>query len=652
MQCSEFWPSQRPFKSFKHPSGLSVVDQRSVTMKGLFFGARRAVAYPSDPMIRPSICTQAPMRPKGSLTSKMASLDFLPAATYEAQSPVQVPRRRRSLNTIMEDDEESMRGSDDREDDRGRRGSPSEKAPNWSDWRSPLSDHFPTPRGNHFMIAPLMPASPSSPADSEYSQTSSGPWTRDSVGTQATDFDDLYDVSSDEDDSYKKRQARSSIVREASIRKSTAATRQRNSLPSLIIPESNEQWKAMAALKKLASPVPPTPPPKVPMSPAVFQYLAEQSALAVPSSSAPPSLDGSLTSEQMALMSAPATPNTGNEEDGEVDQWGGVQLQPAAMATLQALSGDDLYDIPEQVIELPIRSPTTEMQQSPPPINTNIRRNNSVVLSPEQQQSMSSLTAIEIPSPGGFFASLSNVSRHTWHIMPNSDNPPSSATAEHFYKTPWMSEPIERIVEVTESMSDGCPTARPILLKTDSEETIRGLDSPVEEIVATEIIQDYDVTYVRKLNEDSLEHFDRTQLWLTAQTSYLSALINPTEARDDEVAIQRRDSQVVRGTKATDSDSETTPKKKTVRFSEVPSAALGVSIVVGRPLPQLTRLESAYFRSFRTFIAVSRYRDTFVHRTPRFEALQIQRTNFPEAYRNQLLGKFQLSVVPMSAKKR
>ncbi|OBT57866.1 hypothetical protein VE04_02207, partial [Pseudogymnoascus sp. 24MN13] len=586
----------------------------------------------------------------------MASLDFLTAATYEAPSPVQAPRRRRSLNTIMEDDEESMRGGDDREDDRGRRGSLSPKAPSWSDWRSPLSDHFPTPRGNHFMIAPLMPASPSSPADSEYSQTSSGPWTRDSVGTQATDFDDLYDVSSDEEDSYKARQARSSIVRETSSRKSTASPRQRNSLPSLIIPQSNEQWKAMAAFKKLASPVPPTPPPKVPMSPAVFQYLAEQSALAVPSSSAPPSLDGSLTSEQMALMSAPPTPNTGNEESDDVDQWGGVQLQPAAMATLQAFALDDMYDIPEQVIELPIRSPTTEMQQSPPPINTSIHRNNSVVLSPEQQQSMNSLTAIEIPSPGGFFASLSNVSRHTWHIMPSSLNneaPPSSATAEHFYKTPWMSEPIERIVEETESMSDGCPTARPILLKTDSEETIKGLDSPIEEIIATEIISDYDVTYVRKLNEDSLEHFDRTQLWLTAQTSYLSALINPTEARDDEVAIQRRDSQIVRGGKATvDSDSETASKKKTVRFSEVPTSVLGVSIVVGRPLPQLTRLESAYFRSFRTFVAMSRYRDTFVHRTPRFEALQIQRTNFPEAYRNQLLGKFQLSVVPMSAKKR
>lgn len=515
-----------------------------------------------------------------------------------------------------------------------------------------------------------MPASPSSStAGSDYSQTSSGPWTRDSIGTQATDFDDLYDVSSDEEDSYRSRQGRSALARGGSTRKTTASTRSstgfnanRSSLPTLVIPQANDQWKTMAAFKLLASPVPPTPPPKVPMSPAVFKFLSEQSALEVPSSSAPPSLDGSLSSEQMALMSAPPTPNMGNDEVDESDQWGGVQLQPAAMATLQALAGEDVYDSqPEQVIELPHGSLITEMQQSPPPINTNIHRNNSVILSPEQQQSMNSLTAIEIPSPGGFFASLSNASRHTWHIMPNAednDAPPSSTTAEHFYKTPWMSEPVERVVVVNDSMSDGCPTARPILLKSDSDETITAAkpSEAAEEVVATEIIADYDATYVRKLTQESLEHFDRTRLWLTAQTSYLSALINPTEARDDEVAIQRRDSQVVTRSaqlaKFASETDEPMPKKKAVRFSEVPSATLGVSVVVGRPLPQLTRLESAYYRAFRSFISQSRYRDTFVHRVPRFEALQIQRINFPKAYHNQLLGKYQLSVVPMSAKKR
>lgn len=400
------------------------------------------------------------------------------------------------------------------------------------------------------------------------------------------------------------------------------------------------------------------------MSPAVRLYFDTQSAIEPPSCSAPPSLDGSLTSEQLALMTAPPTPDMGNDENNDGDQWGGVHLQPGAMATLRALSRQEMYEESEQVIEIPPPSPTIEMQQSPPPINTDIRRINSCVLSPEQKRSMDCLTALEIPSPGGFFGSLSNVSRHTWHMVPygqESDQPPSSTTAEHFYKTPWTTEPIERIVEVPESMSDGCPTARPVLLKNDSEETVKGsVVEPAdveEEIIATEIIPDYDSSYVRKLTDEAVEHFDRTHLWLAAQTSYLEALINPVEARDDERALQRRQTIVSRsGTlikKREDSegsDVEDMPKKKTVRFSEVPSN--GMSIVVGCPLPRPTKEENAYYRAFRTLVAASRYRDTFVHRVPRFEAMQIQRTNFPEAYRNMLLGKFQLSVVPMSAKKR
>ena len=225
----------------------------------------------------------------------MASLDFLPQTTYRAPSPVQVTRHRQ-LNTIMEDDEESPKRGGFEEESRGRRRSPSPKAPNWADWRSPLSDHFPTPRGNHFMSAPIMPDSPvSSVGASEFSRNSSG-WTRDSVGTQATDFDDLYDVSSDEED-YKNRGRRTSLVRTSSARKSTMSNRSstnsigfnanRSSLPSLVIPSQDQEWAAMSAFKKLHSPVPPTPPPKVPMSPAVRLYMDTQSAIEPPSCSAP-----------------------------------------------------------------------------------------------------------------------------------------------------------------------------------------------------------------------------------------------------------------------------------------------------------------------------------------------------------------------------
>ncbi len=596
---------------------------------------------------------------------------------------MQVTRPRdRQLNTIMEDDEDASMRNDGGEEEgtTGRRRSPSPLAPGWADWRSPLSDHFPTPRGNHFMSAPIIPDSPVSSVDeSEYSGQSSG-WTRDSIGTHATEFDDLYDVSSDEDTKYN-RGRRASLVRTSSARKPTIVSRMstgllgfkanRNSLPALVIPSADHQWDTMSGFKKLLSPVPPTPPPKVPMSPAVRSYVEAQSAIAAPSLSAAPSLDGSLMSEQLVLLTTPPTPDMGNDDipdDG--DHWGGVHLAPGAMATLRALSHEDEYEEeqPTQIIELPPTDPVVEMQQSPPPINTDIRRVNSCVLSPEGKRNMEHLTALEIPSPGGFFSSLSNTSRHTWHIVPygpEADAPPSSTTAEHFYKTPWTAEPsqsIERILEIHESMSDGCPTARPVLLKNDSEETIKGsIDSTTtatavdDEIVATEIIPEYDGNYVRELENESLEHFDRTHLWLSAQTSYLEALINPTESHSDETALQRRGTIVSRSnTLKRTEEEEDTPRKKTVRFSEVPASTLspGMSIVTACPLPKLIREESAYHRAFRTLLAASRYRDVFVHRLPRFEAIQISRTNFPVQYRNMLLGKFQLSVQPCSAKKR
>ncbi|PMD56417.1 uncharacterized protein K444DRAFT_535454 [Hyaloscypha bicolor E] len=605
----------------------------------------------------------------------MGSIDLLPATTYSPPPPEQACRRRRSLNTIMEDDEESARGStlDVR---RGRERSPKLQLANWL---SPLSEHFPTPRGNHFMSAPIPQSETSSEDESVSPTASSAPWTRDSYTTDATEFDDLYDVSSDEDSRRK-----NSIRRNGSARRANKSNRSsddsgegratRNALPALLIPSGGDPWPGVAAFKLMTSPssVPPTPPPKVPMSPAIFSYLQSQE---VPSCSAPPSLDGSLSSDQMAALSAPPTPNIGNdEEDG--DHWGGgVQLQPAAMATLQALSGgDDLFEQQtEQVIELthvsPETSPVHEMQQRPPPLTTNIHRNNSVVLSPEQQRCMIGLTRLEIPSPGGFFSALSPGARHTWHLVactPESAKCPSSTTAEHFYKTPWSSnEPVERILEVpdmSETMSDGLPTARPNLSQLHPEMTIRpelrhessdktmtGIKSPKlfegENVIPDEILTDNTPNYTEKLNDGAVVNLDRTWMWLAAQSSYLAELINPTEDRDDEVALLQRAASTKSQKEAIETESA---PRKTVRFSEVVSTSTNIAC----PLPKFDRQESAYLRAFKAYIARSRYRDTFVHRIPRFEAVQSLRVNFSDAHRAQLLSKYQLSVVPLSAKRR
>lgn len=559
----------------------------------------------------------------------------------------------------MEEDEQSK--APFQEEQRGRSGGSAQMA----NWLSPLSDHFPTPRGNHFMSAPI-PQTDNEDSDDE-SLSRSVPWTRDSYSTQATDFDDIYDASSDED-----TKRRSAITRRKSTRNSTTRTlsnassrASRHALPALSIPGGGDPWPGVEAFKLLTSPVPPTPPPKVPMSPAMFSYLQFQD---VPSSSAPPSLDGSLTSEQMAQMSAPPTPDLGNSDD-EGDHWGtGVQLAPAAMATLEALSRgnsqDDFYEHHgEQVIELPEMtthmSPIREMQQSLPPLITQIHRNNSLVLSPEQQQSMNSLTRLEIPSPGGFFSALSKGARHTWHMVPctpESAIPPSSTTAEHFYKTPWNSAPVEQIVEVPETAeSEGMPTARPSLAqlnalnrpelaREDSDETIVPAASPVEEeIVPDEML--FPATYDEQLNEVALANFNRTSMWLQAQGSYLAEVLNPPEERDDEAALLKRASSV-----KIIQESDVAPRR-TVRFSEI-IVADNITQAIAMPLPKVARLESAYYRAFVDFMARSRDHDAYVHRIPRFEGMQAQRVSFAPTHRAQLLGKYQLSVVPMSAKKR
>ncbi|CAG8984199.1 hypothetical protein HYALB_00004182 [Hymenoscyphus albidus] len=583
----------------------------------------------------------------------MATLDLLPAITYSPPSSAQARKTNKTLNTIMEDDEESRKSMLMES-----RRSQGYKASQTAQWLSPLSD-FPTPRGNHFMSAHIPESTDASDSESSISPTpSSAPWTRTSFTTDATDFDDLYDVSSDEDSRRK-----SSVRRRSAIRQNTRANRSsvdsitsktsRNSLPLLAIPSQGDPWPGVEAFKKLTSPIPPTPPPKVPMSPALFSYLQSQE---VPSSSAPPSLDGSLSSDQLAAMSVPPTPELGSVNGDDEDQWGnGVQLQPEAMATLQALSGDQYEQHqPEQVIELArsATAPIREMQQTLPPLTTNIHRNNSVVLSPEGQRSLASLTKLEIPSPGGFFSTLSHSARHTWHLVPctpESAAPPSSTTAEHFYKTPWSSSaPVEQILEVSETsdcMSEGLSTARPILPQQRSDETVKTAVPIIEE----EIVADEMISKPLKLEEIPVENIDRTGMWLAAQSSYLAELINPTEKRDDEAALLQRNVSIKSQREAAVEvlDEAPSPPRKTVRFSEIP-----ISTVIACPLPKADQQESAYYRAFQGFVTRSRYGDTFTHRIPRFEAMQAQRVVFPASHRAQLLGKYQLSVVPSSPKRR
>ncbi|KAI0409063.1 methyltransferase domain-containing protein [Xylaria palmicola] len=574
-------------------------------------------------------------------------------------------------------------------------------------WLSPHSDHFPTPRGFHYMSAPILPESPSTGSFGETSSPSesSNPWNRASVSTDVTEFDDIYDVSDDEE--YRQKMTRTSSQGRRDNSRATPAKHSRTDsssshreLPPLVIPTHQDadtnSWSGRPQRRKLISPIPPTPPAKVEMSPAVISFLQSQQAQVLPTISAPPSLDGSLTSDQMAAMSAPATPIMESDHEIPLGSWSGVQLQPAALETLQALSGSEESDEeyqPEQLIEFPDgRAP--EMTQPTRQLFTGVSRLPLRLATEQQHQPLNGLARLEIPSPGGFFSGLSSRARHTWHmplVTPEEIAPPTSTTAEQFYRCPWLeavpsaparldsplppsSAIVERVLEIRGTMSDGVPTARPRVTEQvvearnilpeepltalrvkqtspDSSPTAESV-SPYDDLVATEIVTVYDPEYAKKQQAVALSNLGRTELWLRAQKVYLQGVLVDEEAQPDSVSAKKAmETQTEEDAKDTEADihvSPVTQKKKAVRFSEV---AVKTDVPCSLP-PKFAHKESAYYRAFQDYIIRSRKQDTYVHRLPRFEALQAQRVSLREAHRNQLLGKYQLSVVPQSAKKR
>jgi SAM-dependent methyltransferase len=573
-------------------------------------------------------------------------------------------------------------------------------------WLSPMSDHFPTPRGQHFLAAPVFTTTSScASSDNEHeadldndnddasSQASSSnpslQWNntnnRDSIMTDVTEFDDLYDVSDDEI-TRKQRLRASGIGRQRSSkslrRTSRASMERRRSLAPLVIPEE----ATVAAAKKLTSPIPPTPPSAVLMSPSIKSFMELRQSQDIPRVSAPPSLDGSIGSEEMAQMSAPPTPLIG-ARDNEDEEWSGVHLQPGALETLQALSGSDseYEDEPTQVIEVP--QEMTQSRQRLPRLVTG----GGVTRAPSNRQSLADLTRLDIPSPGGFFSDLSSASRRTWNnSQPDEANPPTSTTAENFYKVPWgrstdrippppprplhlddlPSAIVERVIEFpVNEYSGDLPTAirveeTPVPITARRvPPTPKHANAPASEVVVeepsspvdvNEIIAEYDAEYITKQEENAISHINRTQMWLAAQRSYLQGVVGFSEENESSEESEHEsetEEKVEVPSAATSPEIEqgqTEPKKKAVRFSEV---------VVKKDIPcnlpsKLVRQESSYYRAFTDYTVRACASDVFIHRQPRFEALQAQRVCLRDAHRNQLLGKFQLSVVPQSAKKR
>lgn len=246
----------------------------------------------------------------------------------------------------------------------------------------------------------------------------------------------------------------------------------------------------------------------------------------------------------------------------------------------------------------------------------------------------------------------------------------------------YSSSPVEQVVEVLGTIKEEdvltavrvkspitAIKAPPAALDTIPEQVMSPV-SPKDEGAVTEILAGYDPEYPQKQHEIATSHIDRTELWLRAQFAYLRGVgFEPAEPGAD-VDPKKATMKTAEEAEAADEDVERAPtpppkdgeqpkpvaplvRKKTVRFSS--QLTIGPSSEPNVPcdLPsKLLKQESTYYRAFQSITVKSTRTDVFVHRIPRFEALQAQRVSLREQHRAQLLGKYQLSVVPQSAKRR
>ncbi|KAJ8109056.1 hypothetical protein OPT61_g7733 [Boeremia exigua] len=479
---------------------------------------------------------------------------------------------------------------------------------------SPRSDDdFPTPKARLFDItpqpSPRFPFPPNSLARPRI----------DRVSRDDSDFDSLYDVTDDESEV--------PLHASASV-KNTSGPNRRVRFPSLIIP-SPTAWPTIEKLKSATSAVPMTPSTLLTPSRHVLMMINSHN-LQVPEHSAAPSLDGSLTSEELDRLSCPATPDTRSRRDSfsTDSSWAPVQLDFQAMHTLQHLGESvDEEEEEEDDQETPPAAPRAEMEMQ------QISRPSLGLLIPSIEHQSSSdddtpISAISVPSPGGFFSSLRSDARSTWSIPTRQASFPNTSTAEKFYDLPWEKQ-----------MPDPMP-ALPQRRLTLSGDTLDGLDevvparpavfSPVEdnvevkEIKPSEIVFQYNENYNAELQKLSSANLEMTGRWLEEQDELAIALRSMGNMSSPSLSS---------GTHSRGNSLDKPVLKKSVTFAADP---------VTTEEEEPNKIQT-YVQGLEYIRSRCEKKDTFIHRQTRAEALHLQRRCNPAAHRDQLMGKFELN---------
>ncbi|KAK5131752.1 hypothetical protein LTR08_000583 [Meristemomyces frigidus] len=555
---------------------------------------------------------------------------MLPALTFSAAAPA-----RRSLRNTMIEDKPQI----------SVRRAPPQMLLERPNITSPMSDDFPTPRANTSYVP--VQAVPESPASSDTQSDHESLWSKRS---SSSEFDEMYDVSDSDSEELP-------LKLSASVKRRVGSNG-RARYPSIVIP-SPSQWPT---IEKLQSTTALSPPIQMVLSPRVLRQMQHRS-LCVPSSSGAPSLDGSQTSEELAISSCPSTPDLSQQGDGDNVWEAPMQLAPSAFSLLQTINAQNEHEQLETVLEVPeeIVGEMKEMVESPPLTGRflGLGLNTKSIKPANDEDADDELSALSVPSPGGFFASLDSSVRKTWS---GAEPTPTTSTATSFYSVPFRSS-SQRLSELPTSTATSFynvpwatrpenPIEHSVSLKSPQSErdpiTARKVVMSPTDIV--EEVEEIDATYGDAILHSATVNIDRTQLWLSAQTDYMKAVCEDDEVvdnfKDVEDAVPKTPEQ------ASPASANSSPNsKKSVRFAD--AVAQTTPVPCGTPSKRISPIhDGTFWDGWRHTKRSQRARDVFQHRQARAEAEHVRRTSCSKQHVEQLQGKYEITSADRPAQSR
>ncbi|KAK3077304.1 hypothetical protein LTS18_010624, partial [Coniosporium uncinatum] len=338
------------------------------------------------------------------------------------------------------------------------------------------------------------------------------------------------------------------------------------------------------------------------------------------------------------------------------------------------------------------------------------------VLTPVDVDECEPISALSVPSPGGFFASLSSSSRHTWTASPIEPTP-STSTALEFYGVPWRKPNVRErspprmkpsIMQRTQSLLPEitqrpewaprpglplraftqpdllhqAPRTRPSLPlreeTSSSQETVRiDVSSMRSDATVERVIELTDngsstsgpPTALRMQSAKSPSARGENgaiELMYEYDEDYERKLNDHSDSTLDQTSLWLTAQESYLATLRSDdtADAPTTPPPTKEAFSReaspkpIISPAKSVRFAVESPedsekqSPRKSPKESTFVRGFKYIRESSTDSDVFVHRKERIEALDLDRRHLSDQHRKQLLGKYELGSPTRTSPKR